>query len=223
MCGRVSVCQLHPACDGYGHHSDRGHGRTDPHIPAHTLRTYLHIPPFIVFGVLSRPGHCTYLAVVLHIPSAGCTYLPAHTCTYLPFCCTYPFLFFSDLHHMPALESPASFCTSSIVDHEGVAGGGYVHGMCEGMCGYVRVRSQGQAPFWIAIWVFFEREQFFRSSGLRLFFHGQIRQILTRAQLEIAENSVSSRIHPDAEEIDRPWPQDFFAKCRVCAGVCASM
>ena len=177
MCGRVSVCQLHPACDGYGHHSDRGHGRTDPHIPAHTLRTYLHIPPFIVFGVLSRPGHCTYLAVVLHIPSAGCTYLPAHTCTYLPFCCTYPFLFFSDLHHMPALESPACFCTSSIVDHEGVAGGGYVHGMCEGMCGYVRVRSQGEAPFWVAIWAFFERErgQFFRSSRLRLFFHGQIR------------------------------------------------
>ena len=117
------------------------HTRTYPsHIPAHT-------PVHRFWSPVSAGGG------IAHTLRLSCTYprQAAHTSPHIP-AHTYRFAAHT-LSCFSAISITCRrwslqhvFCTSSIVDHEGVAGGGYVHGMCEGMCGYVRVRFQG-GPF----------------------------------------------------------------------------
>ena len=147
------------------------HTRTYPsHIPAHTP-VHRFLCPFSG-GALHIPcGFPAHTLGRLHIPPR--TYL--HIPTVLPHI-PFPIFLRSPSHAGVGVSSFFARTTSSATSTagpgiSGVAGGVYVQCMCEGMCGYVRVRSHG-GPFLGSHLgpCFFGRGQFFRSSGLLVFF-----------------------------------------------------
>ena len=97
--------------DGHSHHSDRGLGRTYPHIPcAHTC-TYPR-SSFLMFFLRQRPAHTrwssrTYPRQAAHTPP----HIPAHTYRFAAHTLSH---FYSDFQCLQAVESPLFACAPDL-------------------------------------------------------------------------------------------------------------